>query len=130
MDRSGKIDIVNLANVHQTPEMHTLSLSLDELEKGGFPHFMLKEIWEQPNALRTCIKGRLHKKTHDVVLSGIIDHKDKFITPAASSSAPAVPVGTRPLSASTSSRRQPRYPSRWSTPRSSATATPSSIRTM
>lgn len=79
MDRSGKIDIVNLANVHQTPEMYTLSLSLDELEKGGFPHFMLKEIWEQPNALRTCIKGRLHKKTHDVVLSGIIDHKDKFI---------------------------------------------------
>ena len=79
MDRTGKIDIVNLANVHQTPEMHTLSLSLDELEKGGFPHFMLKEIWEQPNALRTCIKGRLHKKTKDVVLSGIIDHKDKFI---------------------------------------------------
>ncbi len=79
MDRSGKIDIVNLSNVHQTPEMHTLRLSLDELEKGGFPHFMLKEIWEQPNALRTCIKGRLHKKTKDVVLSGIIDHKDKFI---------------------------------------------------
>ena len=79
LDRSGKIDIVNLNKVHQTPEMHTLSLSLDELEKGGFPHFMLKEIWEQPNALRTCIKGRLHQKTKDVVLSGIIDHKDKFI---------------------------------------------------
>ena len=79
MDRSGKIDIVNLSNVHQTPEMHTVSLSLDELEKGGFPHFMLKEIWEQPNALRTCIKGRLHPRTKDVVLSGIIDHKDKFI---------------------------------------------------
>jgi len=79
MDRSGKIDIVNLSNVHQTPEMHTLSLSLDELEKGGFPHFMLKEIWEQPNALRTCIKGRLHPRTKDVVLSGIIDHKEKFI---------------------------------------------------
>ena len=79
MDRSGKLDIVNLSAVHQTPEMHTLSLSLDELEKGGFPHFMLKEIWEQPNALRTCIKGRLHPRLHDVVLSGIIDHKEKFI---------------------------------------------------
>lgn len=79
MDRSGKLDIVNLSAVHQTPEMHTLSLSLDELEKGGFPHFMLKEIWEQPNALRTCIKGRLHPRSHDVVLSGIIDHKEKFI---------------------------------------------------
>ena len=79
MDRSGKIDIVNLSNVHQTPEMHTLSLSLDELEKGGFPHFMLKEIWEQPNALRTCIKGRLHHARKDITLSGIIEHKDKFI---------------------------------------------------
>ncbi len=79
MDRSGKLDIVNLSNVHQTPEMHTLSLSLDELEKGGFPHFMLKEIWEQPNALRTCIKGRLHHTRKDITLSGIIEHKDKFI---------------------------------------------------
>ncbi len=79
MDRTGKLDIVNLQKVHQTPEMHTLSLSLDELEKGGFPHFMLKEIWEQPNALRTCIKGRLHSKSHDIILSGITDHKEKFI---------------------------------------------------
>ena len=79
MDRNGKLDIVNLKNVHVTPEMHTVQMSLDELEKGGFPHFMLKEIWEQPNALRTCIKGRLHRKTKDVVLSGIIDHKDKFV---------------------------------------------------
>ena len=59
--------------------MHTLSLSLDELEKGGFPHFMLKEIWEQPNALRTCIKGRLHPKRKDITLSGIIEHRDKFV---------------------------------------------------
>ncbi len=79
MDRDGKLDIANLTNVHQTPEMHTLSLSLDELEKGGFPHFMLKEIWEQPNALRTCIKGRLHPKRKDITLSGIIEHRDKFI---------------------------------------------------
>lgn len=79
MDRSGQIDIVNLANVHQTPEMHVLSMSLDELEKGGFAHFMLKEIWEQPNALRTCIKGRLHPKRKDINLSGITDHKEKFI---------------------------------------------------
>ena len=79
LDRSGKIDIVNLANVHQTPEMHTLSLGLEELEKGGFPHFMLKEIWEQPNALRTCIKGRLHHTHKDIKLSGIIENKDKFI---------------------------------------------------
>ena len=72
-------EIVNLSNVHQTPEMHTLQLSLDELEKGGYPHFMLKEIWEQPGALRTCIRGRIHVQQKEVRLSGIVDHKDKFL---------------------------------------------------
>ncbi len=80
MTRSSDLpEIVDLSHVHQTPEMHTLTLSLDELEKGGYPHFMLKEIWEQPNALRTCIRGRIHVQAKDVLLSGIVDHKDKFI---------------------------------------------------
>ena len=79
MDRTGRLDITNLANVKQTPQLVTLQMNLDQLEKGGFPHFMLKEIWEQPNALRTCIRGRVNMTTKDVLLSGIIDHKDKFI---------------------------------------------------
>ena len=79
MDRTGALDVINLSSVHQTPEIHTLQLSLDELEKGGYPHFMLKEIWEQPGALRNCIRGRLQPKTHEVLLSGIIDHRDRFV---------------------------------------------------
>lgn len=80
MDRQGTLRITNLANVEQTPEMKTLQLSLDELEKGGYPHFMLKEIFEQPNALRTCIRGRLlNVDGQDVKISGITDHKDKFL---------------------------------------------------
>lgn len=79
MDRTGRLDITNLANVKQTPQLCTLQMSLDQLEKGGFPHFMLKEIWEQPNALRTCIRGRLNIVDKDVILSGILDNKDKFI---------------------------------------------------
>ncbi len=79
MDRSGRLEITNLSNVKQTPEMHTLQMNLDELEKGGFPHFMLKEIWEQPNAMRTCLRGRLSIQDRDVLLSGIVDHRDKFI---------------------------------------------------
>lgn len=79
MDRSGRLDITNLSNVRQTPQLCTLQMNLEQLEKGGFPHFMLKEIYEQPNALRTCIKGRLNKQDKDILLSGIIDHKDKFI---------------------------------------------------
>lgn len=79
MDRTGRLDITNLSNVKQTPQLCTLQMNLDELEKGGYPHFMLKEIWEQPNALRTCIRGRLNVNDKDVLLSGIIDHKEKFI---------------------------------------------------
>ena len=79
MDRRGRLDITNLSNVKQTPQLVTLQMNLDQLEKGGFPHFMLKEIWEQPNALRTCIRGRLNVTEKDVLLSGIIDHKEKFL---------------------------------------------------
>ena len=79
MDRTGRLDITNLSNVKQTPQLVTLQMNLDQLEKGGYPHFMLKEIWEQPDALRTCIRGRLNMADKDVLLSGIIDHKDKFI---------------------------------------------------
>lgn len=79
MNRKGDLEVVNLSNIKQTPDMHTLQLSLDELEKGGYPHFMLKEIWEQPNALRTCIRGRLQVKDKDVLLSGIQDHREKFL---------------------------------------------------
>ena len=79
MDRTGRLDITNLANVKQTPQLCTLQMNLDQLEKGGFPHFMLKEIWEQPQALRTCIRGRLNVTDKDVLLSGIIDNKEKFL---------------------------------------------------
>ena len=79
MDRTGRLEITNLANVKQTPQLVTLQMNLDQLEKGGYAHFMLKEIWEQPNALRTCIRGRLNKETRDVLLSGIIDNKEKFV---------------------------------------------------
>ncbi|MBQ9638461.1 MAG: glutamine--fructose-6-phosphate transaminase (isomerizing) [Bacteroidales bacterium] len=79
MDGSGALEIVNLANVRQTPQTVTLQMSLDELEKGGYPHFMLKEIYEQPSAMRTCIRGRLDIVDKDVLLSGIIDNKEKFL---------------------------------------------------
>ena len=77
--RSGRLNITNLANVAQTPQMQTLEMNLEALEKGGYPHFMLKEIWEQPQALRTSIRGRLQVQDRDVLLSGIIDNRDKFV---------------------------------------------------
>lgn len=79
MRRNGDITITNLSNVEQTPIIKTLEMNLSQLEKANFPHFMLKEIFEQPDALRTSMLGRLNTRTKTVRLSGIIDHKDKFL---------------------------------------------------
>lgn len=79
MNRSGKLRITNLHNVKQTPQLCTLQMDLDQLEKGGYAHFMLKEIYEQPAAMRTCISGRIDMEHKDIILSGVRDHKEKFI---------------------------------------------------
>ena len=79
LNRDGSYEITNLNNVQQTPQLQTLQVTLDQLEKGGYPHFMLKEIFEQPKAMRTCIGSRIDQRHKDVILSGIIDHKDKFL---------------------------------------------------
>ena len=79
MRRNGDLAITDLSNVEQTPIIQTLKMNLDQLEKANFPHFMLKEIFEQPEALRTSMLGRLNMNKKIVKLSGIIDHKDKFL---------------------------------------------------
>ena len=79
MRRNKDIVITNLSNVQQTPIVKTLEMNLSQLEKANFPHFMLKEIFEQPEALRTSMLGRLNASKKKVKLSGIIDHKDKFL---------------------------------------------------
>ncbi len=79
MSRGGDLTITNLANVEQTPIIKTLEMSLAQLEKANFPHFMLKEIFEQPEALINSMKGRLNTEKKEVLLSGIIDNKEKFI---------------------------------------------------
>ena len=56
-----------------------LKMSIEELEKGGYPHFMLKEIFEQPKTLTDCISGRVTADGKQIVLSGVLDHKEKFI---------------------------------------------------
>lgn len=77
--RNEPLKIVNLANVEKNPVVKELELSLSELEKGQYPHFMLKEIFEQPRTLRDCMKGRVNVDKNNVVLSGILDNKEKFL---------------------------------------------------
>lgn len=71
--------VVTIGNIKKTPSIKELEMSLSELERGGYPHFMLKEIFEQPDTLANCMRGRINIEGTNVTLSGIIDHKDKFI---------------------------------------------------
>ncbi|GHT42205.1 glutamine--fructose-6-phosphate aminotransferase [isomerizing] [Bacteroidia bacterium] len=79
IQRNEPLKIVNLNNVEKTPQIIQLEMSLSALEKGGYPHFMLKEINEQPRTLRDCMRGRVNIENNHVILSGIIDNKEKFL---------------------------------------------------
>lgn len=74
-----ELRITNLKNIKQTPVICKLEMSLSEIEKGGYPHFMLKEIFEQPRTLKASMKGRLHPELGTVKLSGIIDNRERLL---------------------------------------------------
>ena len=71
--------MVNLSNVEMIPEIKKVELNLGQLEKGGYPHFMLKEIFEQPDCIRDCMRGRINVEADNVVLSAVIDHREKLL---------------------------------------------------
>jgi len=73
------LDITTINNVTKTPEIKRLELSLSQLEKGGYPHFMLKEIFEQPRTLTDSMRGRVNVRQDNIALSGFIDNKDRFL---------------------------------------------------
>ena len=78
--QAGKdVDITTISNVQKTPEIKRLELSLSQLEKGGYPHFMLKEIFEQPRTLTDSMRGRVNVRQDNIALSGFIDNKDRFL---------------------------------------------------
>lgn len=64
---------------HPELDIHTLRMSVEQLEKGGYDTFMLKEIFEQPDTLRDCIRGRIVDGGSRVVLSGVYENKEKFL---------------------------------------------------
>jgi glucosamine--fructose-6-phosphate aminotransferase (isomerizing) len=77
--RNEPLKVLSLNNIEKTPQITELEMSLSELEKGGYPHFMLKEIFEQPRTLRDCMRGRINTEYTNVTLSGVIDSKEKFL---------------------------------------------------
>ena len=72
-------EVKTIEDVPLTKKVHELAMSIDEIEKGGYPHFMLKEIFEQPRAISDCLRGRLDVENHSVQLGGIADVLDKLV---------------------------------------------------
>jgi glucosamine--fructose-6-phosphate aminotransferase (isomerizing) len=66
-------------NVKSLPFVQTLEIDLDSIEKGGYDHFMLKEIFEQPRSVGDCMRGRLNADTGHLVLGGIQEYADQLL---------------------------------------------------
>lgn len=77
--RNEPLKVLNLENRESKIDVKTLEMSISQLEKGGYPSFMLKEIFEQPTTLRECIRGRVVENGQRVIISGVRDHKEKFL---------------------------------------------------
>ena len=77
--KQGELTIKNINAVTQTPYVQTLDLELDQIEKGGYPHFMLKEIFEQPKSITDCMRGRVKASQGHLQLGGILQYLNKLI---------------------------------------------------
>ena len=73
------IEIKTIQNKSITPYIHELKINLDTIEKGGFPHFMLKEIYEQPKSILDTMRGRINPENNEVKLGGILDYETTII---------------------------------------------------
>lgn len=77
--RESPIEVFNLENETVEPPVQQIDLDIAQLEKGGYPHFMLKEIMEQPATIRDCIRGRIYDNGTKIFLNGVNHFKEKFL---------------------------------------------------
>ncbi len=80
-----EINIINHDHAHCSYSIKTVDIDISKLSKGGFSHFMLKEIYDQPACLRDCMRGRLfvdeaHPENNKVVLSALRDYRDRLVS--------------------------------------------------
>jgi glucosamine--fructose-6-phosphate aminotransferase (isomerizing) len=80
IQRGQELKITDLKSVEQTPVIKKLEMNLSEIEKGGYPHFMLKEIFEQPECLTNCMRGRINVEGNHVTLSALIDFRRQMLS--------------------------------------------------
>ncbi len=79
LQRGQKLKIKTIKDVEKNPVIQKLELDISQLEKSGYDHFMLKEIFEQPITIRDCMRGRIQADNTTITMAGIIDHLDKFL---------------------------------------------------
>jgi glucosamine--fructose-6-phosphate aminotransferase (isomerizing) len=77
--KKGELSITNIHAAKQTPYIQKLDLELDQIEKGGFAHFMLKEIFEQPKSITDCLRGRVIAANGHLQLGGIRQYANKLV---------------------------------------------------
>jgi glucosamine--fructose-6-phosphate aminotransferase (isomerizing) len=77
--RPNELILKNLGNEKQTPFIQKLDLELAAIEKGGFDHFMLKEIFEQPDTIHDCLRGRLDAEQGIITMAGVQNHLEKLM---------------------------------------------------
>lgn len=75
-----ELKIVNIQNESLAPVIKKVDIDLGQIEKGGYPHFMLKEIFEQPECLINCMRGRINIDNDNVTLSAIIDYRQRLLS--------------------------------------------------
>ncbi len=73
------LDIKTIENEHQRPYVQELDMKIEQLEKGGYDHFMLKEIFEQPQTVQDAVRGRMHPIEGWIKLSGIEEYANRII---------------------------------------------------
>jgi glucosamine--fructose-6-phosphate aminotransferase (isomerizing) len=77
--KDNKLTVKNTANLPLTPYIQIVDLELEAIEKGGFDHFMLKEIFEQPKSISDCMRGRLDSQKGRLILGGLREYENKLI---------------------------------------------------
>ncbi len=77
--QSDGYEVKTIEDVTLTKKVHELAMSVEEIEKAGYPHFMLKEIFEQPRSISDCLRGRLDVENHSIQLGGIVDVMDRLV---------------------------------------------------
>jgi glucosamine--fructose-6-phosphate aminotransferase (isomerizing) len=79
LDSEKDMRIINFSNDTIQPNIQQIDLNIGQLEKGGYPHFMLKEIFEQPDCIDDCMRGRINLSTKEITLSAVENYKEKWL---------------------------------------------------